>query len=678
VRASAPVGSRQTAPDVSPRRANQGDPLRVIHDLTAALSTATSLDDIYREALTGLERALGADRAAVLLYAPDGVMRFVAWRGLSEGYRRSVEGHSPWPRDARAPEPIFVPDVMLDEPLEPFRDTVTAEGIRALGFLPLVHRERLLGKFMIYCDAPRRFTDDDAQLAKIIATQVAFAVTRRRAEERLALFQRVFVNASDGIGIIDPQGRYLEQNRAHAALLGYGDEELAGQTPALHLGEPTFAVIAAALADRGQWRGPVESRTKDGTLLDVELSAFTMRDEAGRVTCHVGMKRDITQQKRAERRLLLLSEASRRLMEAPLDPRATLDTVGRLVTERLARACLVVVHEDHDAETPPLSVGHDRDGAAADRLRAELARDGEAARAVARGEPVVSPELLAVPLRRQGQTIGIFGCLGPLGAPFEETDHLLVQELADRATLALDNAQLYRRTESAVKLRDDFLSIAGHELRTPLTALKLQLTALERVGVDAGSRQRLEAARRQVGRLTTLTDELLDVGRITTGRLTLELEPVDLTTVTLDVAGRLGEALVSSGSPLTIEASAPVVGRWDKMRLDQVITNLLTNAIKYGRGRPIQVVVETRGASARFTVRDEGIGIESDKQGKIFERFERAVSPRSYGGLGLGLWIVSQIVAALGGSIRVDSVPDQGSVFTVDLPLEPALGHARS
>jgi signal transduction histidine kinase len=267
--------------------------------------------------------------------------------------------------------------------------------------------------------------------------------------------------------------------------------------------------------------------------------------------------------------------------------------------------------------------------------------------------------------------IGALGCLGPLAERFEEADHLLVQELADRAALAFDNAQLYRRTETAVHLRDEFLDIAGHELRTPLTALTLQLTALDRINVDPASRQRLESARRQVHRLITLTDELLDVSRLTTGRFSLEIEPVDLTTATLEAAARLAEPLASSGSSLSIEANAPVEGRWDKMRIDQVITNLLTNAIKYGCGRPIHVAVQARGAAGRLIVRDEGIGIEKDKQRKIFERFERAVSTRSYGGLGLGLWIVSQIVDALGGSVRVDSVPDQGSVFTVDLPLVP-------
>jgi signal transduction histidine kinase len=566
VRASVPDEARQRAGKEAParRRGRQGEPLRVIHDLSAALIAASNPEDIYNEALAGLARALGADRAAVLLYGQDDVMRFVAWRGLSEGYRSAVEGHSPWARDERAPEPIFIRDVEEDDGLAAFREVIGAEGIRALGFLPLVYRGRLLGKLMIYCDAPRRFTDEDAQVAKIIANQVVFAVMQRRD----------------------------------------------------------------------------------------------------------------TNHERAERQLVLLSEASRRLMEAQLDARAVLDTVGRLVTERLARACLLVVHEDRETERPSLTVGHDRDGAAADQLRAELARDGAVARVVARGEAVISAEVLAVPLRRHGQVIGVCACRGPLGAAFEESDQLLLQELADRAALALDNAQLYRRSEGAVKLRDDFLSVAGHELRTPLTALKLQITALERVGGDPVSLQRLQAARRQVARLAALTDELLDVARITTGRLTLELEPVDVTTVTLEVAGRLAEALTSSGSALTIEAPTPVVGRWDKMHLDQVMTNLLTNAIKYGCGRPIQIVVEARGAMARLTVRDQGIGIESDMQGKIFERFERAVSPRSYGGLGLGLWIVSQIVSALGGSIRVDSVPAQGAAFTVDLPLAPPDGAA--
>src|SRR5438067_1954336 len=125
------------------------DAVGVLHDLSVGLAAAATLEEMYEHALVALERGLGADRAAVLLFDDDGVMRFKAWHALSDGYRRAVEGHSPWARDAGAPEPIFVPDVLEDRALAPFRATIVDEGIRALGFLPLVHRHELLGKFMI-------------------------------------------------------------------------------------------------------------------------------------------------------------------------------------------------------------------------------------------------------------------------------------------------------------------------------------------------------------------------------------------------------------------------------------------------------------------------------------------------------------------------------------------------
>lgn len=158
--------------------------LEAVHHLVDALAAATSLDEIYREAIAGLLPALRVDRASILLLDRDGVMRFKAWRGLSDAYRASVEGHSPWAPDVRAPRPIVVEDVLQDPDLAAFRDTIASEGIRSLAFVPL-YRERLLGKFMLYGDRPRRFAEHELRLAETIASLVSFAIERRRNEERL-------------------------------------------------------------------------------------------------------------------------------------------------------------------------------------------------------------------------------------------------------------------------------------------------------------------------------------------------------------------------------------------------------------------------------------------------------------------------------------------------------------
>jgi signal transduction histidine kinase len=173
--------------------------------------------------------------------------------------------------------------------------------------------------------------------------------------------------------------------------------------------------------------------------------------------------------------------------------------------------------------------------------------------------------------------------------------------------------------------------------------------------------------RRNVDRLSRLVTSLLDISRISSGRLDLELEEVDLAEVAREVAARFEDEARRAGCTIRLRADAPLVGRWDRMRLDQVATNLLSNAIKYGAGKPVEVIAEGDGPRAILTVRDHGIGISEADQRRIFQRFERAVSKRNYGGFGLGLWIVRQIVESLGGVVRVQSAPGGGSLFTVEL-----------
>jgi len=235
--------------------------------------------------------------------------------------------------------------------------------------------------------------------------------------------------------------------------------------------------------------------------------------------------------------------------------------------------------------------------------------------------------------------------------------------------------RLTREARAAVQIRDDFLSVAAHELRTPLTSLKLQFQLLYR-GLRGGGPpdleklgQRLESCERQTSRLTSLVDSLLDVSRLARGRLELNLEPLSLDEVVREAARRFESEAQDAGVQLTVDTPQAVTGRWDRMRLEQVLTNLLSNALKYGQGAPVDVRVRGDATHATLEVEDHGIGLSSDDAQRIFGRFERAVSSRHYGGLGLGLFITRQLVEALGGRITVTSVPDQGSTFTVVLPL---------
>jgi len=226
----------------------------------------------------------------------------------------------------------------------------------------------------------------------------------------------------------------------------------------------------------------------------------------------------------------------------------------------------------------------------------------------------------------------------------------------------------------AVVLRDDFLSVASHELRTPLTALKLEVSNLLRLArLDAGSERarliaKVEKIDAQTARLRGLIDDLLDVSSLAAGQLELQIGPVDLAEVVAEVGARFIDEAARLGSRLTIDAREQAIGSWDRDRLEQVVSNLISNAIKYGDGKPIGVIVRAAGGQARLTVRDQGLGIAPHDQERIFGRFERAANSGNFGGIGLGLWIVKQIVNVFGGAVSVESAPGAGSTFTVELP----------
>ncbi|MFL5346150.1 MAG: CHASE domain-containing protein [Hyalangium sp.] len=249
--------------------------------------------------------------------------------------------------------------------------------------------------------------------------------------------------------------------------------------------------------------------------------------------------------------------------------------------------------------------------------------------------------------------------------------------------LAFDITERKRAEEAvrnAVRLRDEFLSVASHELKTPLTPLSLKLQMLAREAEAQPEspfvlkvRKDVEAGQRQIKRLADLIGDLLDVSRISSGRMKLQWEEVDFAAAVREVVARLEPEATRAESRLTVEAPEALWGRSDRMRFEQVAENLLTNAIKYGAGQPIHVRLEASPGRMTLTVRDQGIGIAPEHQARIFERFERAVSERNYGGLGLGLYITRTIVEALGGTIRVKSEPGQGACFTVELPREPSV-----
>ncbi len=408
--------------------------------------------------------------------------------------------------------------------------------------------------------------------------------------------------------------------------------------------------------------------------------------------------------RRREETMRFFAEASA-VLSSSLDYEAAFDKVAQLVVPTFADWCAVDVKEDDAirsvavAHVNPAKVELARDlqrryqanpdapygrahvirtgrselrSAIPDELLVQTARDDEQLAAV---RALGLRSSLIVPLVGRGPPIGALTLVwAESNHRYGEEDRAMMEDLGRRAGFALENARLYGETQSAVRLRDEFISIASHELKTPLTSMQLQISGIRRAAASPARldveklARRVDAIDRQVGRLTELVDGLLDVSRAVAGRLRLNLEEVDLAEVVRVVAERFTAELGAARSDFALDVRGPIVGRWDRLRLDDVVTNLLGNAIKYGAGRPIRLAARIDGGIAAVEVRDHGIGIPAGDQQRIFQRFARAVSAEHYGGFGLGLWIVHVLVQAMGGSIDVESAVGKGALFTVKLP----------
>jgi PAS domain S-box-containing protein len=233
-----------------------------------------------------------------------------------------------------------------------------------------------------------------------------------------------------------------------------------------------------------------------------------------------------------------------------------------------------------------------------------------------------------------------------------------------------------QKLSEAIRTRDDFLSIASHELKTPLSTLNIQMQLLGRISRRGSLSTYPEdklleifgSAAAQIKRICHLVEDLLDVSRIHAKRMVFRKEEVDIFDLSRDVVARLSNDIRDSGSSVQFLRDGSALANCDRLRIEQVITNLLTNALKYGNRKPVHIDVWNDSSKAVISVRDFGIGISQEDQQRIFDRFERAVSSRHFGGLGLGLYISRQIVDHHGGSILVDSEPGRGSCFRVELP----------
>lgn len=508
--------------------------------------------------------------------------------------------------------------------------------------------------------------DDGQRPIKMIGANLdltEWSETKRKLERSLSVLEATFESTADGILVVDLAGKVIAYNRRFAALwhlprelleqrddaalLAYVIDQLEEPEAFLHGVRSLYARLDAESLDT--------LRFKDGRVF--ERYSRPQRVE-GVVAGRVWSFRDVSERERFLRNAMFLADAGRLLSN--LDAEQALASVAQLAVPALADACAVDLIENGVI-----------------RRVTEIARRASVPAPSALGPQVLNGDArlhdaegtaeIAVPLLAVGRVVGAITVVAKAPRRFAHDDLELVEEVARRAAVAVENTRLYRSARDEARAREEFLAVAAHEIRGPVASIRLATQALDKQ--LAPPAKLIGVIDREERRLTRLVDELLDLGRMQTGRLQFVFEPVDLAELVRDVGARLASEVARSGSVLDIHTEGPSTGRWDRLRLEQAVANLLSNAIKFGLGRPIEVRVTGGAHGVTLAITDHGVGIRRDMQRAIFEPFERAVPARHYGGLGLGLYIVRTIVDGLGGTLTVHSEEGQGSTFTIELPV---------
>jgi PAS domain S-box-containing protein len=466
------------------------------------------------------------------------------------------------------------------------------------------------------------------------------------------------------IFMLDPEGLVTTWNAGAERIKGYTPEEIIGQHVSVFYppddiaaGKPAQDLATAVRTGRSDdegWR-----IRKDGSRFWASCSLSPIHDAAGRLVGFSKITRDLTERRVAHDRLIQSEQRFRLLVDSVRDYAIfLLDSEGNVQTWNLGAQAIkgydaseIIGRHIETFYTP-----EDRIAGKPRRLLGIAAAEGrvedEGWRQRKDGTRFWADAVITALHDSRG---GING--------FAK----VTRDLTERREAEEHRLGLVRATE-AVRLRDEFLSIASHELKTPLTAMQMQLETLRGRIDDPKSAAKIERAFRSGERLANLIESLLDVSRIATGRLTLRPVPSDLGEIVRHTVEALRETAAAGGAELTYAQQGPTSAPCDPLRIEQVVMNLVSNAIKYGPGRPIEVAVHGGDAEVEISVRDEGPGIAEEDRARIFGRFERAASNDHHGGLGLGLYVAREIVAAHGGSVSVESSVPGGSRFVVRLP----------
>lgn len=451
----------------------------------------------------------------------------------------------------------------------------------------------------------------------------------------------------------------------------------------------------------------IEIQNQDGSHTIISASSGPIHDSKGNIAASVVISTDITEKKKNESIQNFMTHVKSMLISS-IDHKEIIDQVASAAIPFLADGCMVDFLE---GDTIKRLVTKHTNPELQEVMKTLAAKyppslTSPSSKVLKSGEPelletiviedvlIHSPSqehadfvrklnpksYISVPLKIRGKTIGTMNFLitSDHRQKYDETDLETAMELGRHAVVAIDNARLFRDVQTALSLRDDFISIASHELRTPITSLLLQIEVLndlvQNLGVKNSQTDLMEkfiqGTNGQLSRLTRLVEDMLDISRISSGKLTMNPRKIIVSTFLKEILDKFSDQLKSLGITFEYFCESEVSALIDPERFEQVITNFMTNAIRYGDRKPVHVYLSQDQQSFKLQFQDFGRGIATEDQERVFKRFERAHTSQDVNGLGLGLFINKQIVEEHGGHIRLFSELAKGSTFIVEFPKE--------
>ncbi len=704
------------------------------NEVFALLASGAPRRIILEKLIFTIESLVSGMRGSILLLDDDGKhLKHGAAPSLPEEYNKAIDGAPIGPTAgscgtaAYRKQTVIVTDIFKDALWEEYRELAMLAKVHACWSTPIVSKNgEILGAFAMYYNEVRRPTEyelqmiqDSSHIAAVVIEQIR---TQNALQKSISLLQATLDSTADGILVVDRHGSIVEYNQRFLQMWG-----ISGSFHSPRNDTQSIQLVLEQVRNPEHFLNKIkelykqpESESydtiefKDGRVFE-RYSKPQKLD--GKIVGRVWSFRDVTLRKRLEQKLRedegrfhFLADAGTLLAEA-LDIHVCADRLAKLLLKEFADWAYVVLtdhfqvavlaHPDPEKQLRWQELEKNQKKVRVPKTLWKVMRTGKAVICNEISDAMLEEcvdesthlfpsnylqlirdmgvqSYMAVPLIARGKVQGVVVCVSATDRKrYTLRELAIVQDLGYRAALVLDDAYLYVESQKAVKLREDFLSIASHELKTPITALKLQVQLLRRLLLDKTVLQHpmaktlakvVEGSEKQLDSFSKLVTDLLDVTKIGAGKLTLRYEDVCLSDLVSEVLDRYHDELIEAGCQVYFQSDHEVFGCWDLIRMEQVVVNLLTNAMKYGAGKPIEISLHEVGGNVKLSVRDHGIGIAKEDQERIFKRFERAVTSKAFSGFGLGLFIANQIVTAHGGAIRVESEPTHGATFTVEIP----------